>query len=87
MAIPSARPRKIMVLPSILESSDTAPIADEPTFATATPAPVSYTHLDVYKRQALRRLICRTRLPLKVSVVRRFNVAFGCGTWKVPLLG
>ena len=24
---------------------------------------------------------------LRMTVVGRFNVAFGCGTWKVPLQG
>ena len=35
MAIPSARPTKIRVLPKMPGSSETAPSADEPTAPTA----------------------------------------------------
>ena len=37
------------------------------------------------RRRVLRSLICRTRLPLRVTVVGRITIAFGCGTYKVPL--
>jgi len=40
IAIPSAIPTNINVLPSIDESSETAPTADEPTEPTAKPVPI-----------------------------------------------
>ena len=44
-------------------------VTDDPASLTGRPAPVSYTHLDVYKRQTgyIRRAVCRCLLILTAS--------------------